>query len=143
MSLNIKDFTQKLLERALEKGFSDAEIYMSGNSSLGISTLDGEINKFESSSSRGLSFRGTYNGKMGYSYSELLDEKAIDIIITEAAQNSEILEEEEQDKLFTGSKNESYPEIKCFNEELKNVSVDEQINAVLSMEKSAKQANEK
>jgi len=142
MSLDIKDFTKKLLDRALEKGFSDAEIYMSGNSSLGISTLDGEINKFESSSSRGLSFRGTYNGKMGYSYSELLDEEAIDIIITEAMQNSEILDGEEQDKLFTGSKNENYPEIKCFNEELKDVSTEEKINAALSMEKSAKQESD-
>jgi len=138
MSLDIKIFTQKLLNRALEKGFSDAEIYMSGSSSLGISTLNEEISKFESSSSRGLSFRGTYKNKIGYSYSELIDDEAIDIIITEAMQNSEILEEEEQDKLFTGSKNENYPEIKGFNEELKNISVEEKINAALSMEKSAK-----
>ncbi|MCL1859232.1 MAG: TldD/PmbA family protein [Oscillospiraceae bacterium] len=137
---NIKDFTKKLLERAIKKGFSDAEIYISGNSSLGISTLDGEINKFESSSSRGLCFRGTYNNKMGYSYSELISDEAIDIIITEAMQNSEILEEEEQDKLFTGS--ESYPEIKGFNGSLKNISVDEKINAALSMEKSAKKFND-
>ena len=142
MSLNINDFTKKLLDRALEKGFSDAEIYISGSSSLGISTLDEEINKFESSSSRGLSFRGTYKNKMGYSYSELLDENAIDIIITEAMQNSEILEEEEQDKLFTGSKNENYPEINCFSENLKNISVDEKINAALSMEKSAKNSSD-
>ena len=34
MSVNIKDFAKRLLERAIEKGFSDAEIYMSGSSSL-------------------------------------------------------------------------------------------------------------
>ena len=105
MGLDIKDFVKKLLERAIEKGFADAEIYMSGSSSLCISTLEGEIQKFESSSSGGISFRGTYNGKMGYSYSELTDEEAIDIIITEAIQNSEILEEEEQDKLFAAFTN--------------------------------------
>jgi len=140
MSLDIKDFIGKLLDKATEKGFTDAEIYMSGNSSLGISTLDGEISKFESSSGRGVSFRGTYKNKMGYSYSELTDEAAIDIIITEAIQNSEILEEEEQDKLFAGSEN--YPEINGFNEKLKNITVDEKINSTLLMEKSAKQFND-
>ena len=141
MSLNIKDFISELLYRAGQKGFTDAEIYISGSSSLGISTLDQEINKFESSSSRGLCFRGTYKNKMGYSYSELIDDGAIDIIITEAIQNSEILEEEEQDKLFTGSKDENYSEIIGFNEDLKNISVDDKINAALSMEKSAKQTS--
>ena len=140
MSVNIKDFAQKLLDRALEKGFSDAEIYMSGSSSLGISTLDGEIDKFESSSSRGVCFRGTYNSKMGYSYSELIDDEAIDIIITEAMQNSEILEEEEQDKLYKGG--DTYPEISGFSEELKNISVEDKINAALSMEKSAKNTSD-
>ncbi|MCL2096856.1 MAG: TldD/PmbA family protein [Oscillospiraceae bacterium] len=135
----MKDFTKKLLERAINKGFSDAEVYISGGSSLGISTLDGEIDKFESSSSGGVSFRGTYNNKMGYSYSELINGEAIDIIITEAMQNSEILEEEEQDKLYKGGVN--YPEIDGFNEELKNIPAEEKINAALSMEKSAKQVS--
>ena len=140
INANINDFAQELLKRALEKGFSDAEIYISGSSSLGISTLDGEIDKFESSSSRGLSFRGTYNNKMGYSYSELIDSGAIDIIITEAMQNSEILEEEEQDKLFKGGC--VYPEIKSFDGNLRDILVEDRINAALLMEKSAKQASE-
>jgi len=140
MSVDIKDFTKKLLDKALEKGFSDAEIYMSGNSSLGISTLEGEIDKFESSTSRGISFRGTYKNKMGYSYSELISDEAIDIIIAEAMQNADISEEEEQDKLFKGS--ESYPEIGGLNQGLKNIPVEERINAALLMEKSAKQSSD-
>ena len=138
--MDIKEFIQILLDKALEKGFSDAEIYMSGSSSLGISTQNGEIDKFENSSARGISFRGTYNGKMGYSYSELTDGDLItDVIIEEAMQNSEILEEEEQDKLYTGGA--CYPEIKGFNEGLKSISVEDKIAAALSMEKAAKQAS--
>jgi len=139
--MDIKEFIKKLLDKALEKGFSDAEVYMSGRSSMGISTQNGEIDKFENSSDRGVSFRGTYNGKMGYSYSELIDGDAItELIIEEAIQNSEILEEEEQDRLYTGGA--FYPEIKGFSEGLQNISVEEKIAAALCMEKAAKQASE-
>jgi len=134
----IKDFANKLLERALEKGFTDAEVHLSDGNSFSVQILEGEIDKYQNSSSRGISFRGTYNGKMGYSYSEWIDDEAIDIIITEALQNSEVLEEPEQAKLFTGFADEKYEEVCSFHDDLKNISIDERINAALLMEKTAK-----
>lgn len=134
----IKDFAKKLLDRALEKGFTDAEVYLSDGNSFSVQILNGEIHKYQNTSSRGISFRGTYNHKMGYAYSEWIDESAIDIIITEAMQNSEILEEPEQDKLFTGFADEKYAEAHSFKEDLRQVSIEDKINAALLMEKTAK-----
>ncbi|MCL2773414.1 MAG: TldD/PmbA family protein [Oscillospiraceae bacterium] len=141
MIMDFKEFAKKLLDKALEKGFSNAEIYMSDSMSLSISTLDGEIEKFQNSASRGISFRGTYKNKIGYSYSELLDSEVIDVIVTEAMQNSEILEEAEQDKLFADYKDEKYTEIAGFNRELQSIPTEERIKSALLMEKSAKDAD--
>lgn len=134
----IKDFAKKLLDRAVEKGFADAEVHLSDGNSFSVQILEGEIDKYQNSSSRGISFRGTYKEKMGYAYSEWIDDGAIDIIITEAMQNAEILEEEEQDKLFTGFAGEKYPEVCSFSQDLEKISIDEKINAALLMEKTAK-----
>ena len=136
----IKDFAKKLLDTAVNKGFADAEVFLSDGNSFSIQILDGEIDKYQNSSSRGVSFRGTYNNKMGYAYSEWIDDGAIDIIINEAMQNSEILEEPEQDKLFTGFADEKYPEVCSFSQDLQAIAVEEKINAALLMEKSAKSA---
>ena len=140
----IKDFAEKLLGRALEKGFADAEIYAAGGNSLSISILNGEIDKYQNSSSRGISFRGTYNGKMGYAYSERIDadggaaDEIIGVIISEAMQNSEILEEKEQDKLFAGFAGENYAKVSTFYEELRGVPTEDRIKAALALEKTAK-----
>jgi PmbA protein len=134
----IKDFAKKLLDRALEKGFADAEVHLSDGNSFSVSILEGEIDKYQNSASRGISFRGTYNGKMGYSYSEWIDDEAIDIIVTEAMQNSEILEEPEQTKLFTGFADEKYAEVCSFSEDLQNISIEDRISAAFLMEKTAK-----
>ena len=134
----IKDFAKKLLERAIEKGFTDGEVHLSDGNSFSVQILEGEIDKYQNSSSRGISFRGTYNGKMGYSYSEWIDDDAIDIIITEALQNSEILEEPEQAKLFTGFADEKYEKVCSFHEDLEKIAIEEKINAALLMEKTAK-----
>jgi PmbA protein len=134
----IKDFAKKLLDKALQKGFADAEVYLSDGNSFSVQILNGEIDKYQNSSSRGISFRGTYNGKMGYAYSEWIDDGALDIIITEAMQNSEILEEPEQDKLFTGFAGEKYARVNSFKDDLKNISIEDRINSALLMEKTAK-----
>ena len=140
--MNIKDFAKKLLDRAIEKGFSDAEVYLAGGTSFSVQTLNGEIEKYQNSANRGISFRGTYKEKMGYSYSEWIDDGAIDIIITEAMQNSEILEEEEQDKLFADYKNEKYSEVCAFSEDLQKISIEEKIKAAFTMENAAKASDE-
>ena len=140
--MNIKDFAKRLLDKAIEKGFSDAEVYLSNGTSFSVQTLNGEIEKYQNSASRGVSFRGSYKDKMGYSYSEWIDDGAIDIIITEAMQNSEILEEEEQDKLFRDYENEKYSEVCAFSQDLQNISIEDKINAAFAMENSAKSVNE-
>lgn len=132
--MDIKIFKEKLFDLAKKEGFSEYEIYYSSGKGLKVSVFKGELEKFENAKSGGVSFRGVYNGKMGYSYSEKLDETVIPDLIKYAKENSEIINEEEKEEIYSGDK--EYKEVKTYYEDLEKVEVDELINKCLEMEKA-------
>lgn len=139
--MDIKNFKDLLFNKALNSGFSDSEIYYYSGKSLKISVLDGQIEKFDNTTSGGLSFRGFYNGKMGYSYTERIDETVIDILIQNAKENAEIINEEEKEEIYSGDEN--YTPVKTFYEKLEDVDVDILIKKALEIEKYVLNYDEK
>ncbi len=135
MGFHINDFKLKLFDEAKKQGFTDCELYFSAGKSFEVTIFEGEIAQYSNSSERGVSFRGTYNNKMGYAFSEKIDESVIAILITEAKQNAEIIEENEVDELYAGDGN--YQKVNTFNNDLANVSVEEKIEFAKKMEQSA------
>lgn len=138
--MNYNEFSDLLLAGAKNSGFEDAEIFMSASESFSVSTLKGEIFKYQNSANRGISFRGTYKGRIGYSYSEWIDENAVDFLLKEAMQNSEIIESPEQDLLYGGGG--EYKEVNIYSQELSEVSIGDKIQAALDMENAALKADE-
>lgn len=132
--MDIKNFKEKLFKKALENGFSECEIYYYSGKSIKVSILKGDIEKFDNATSGGLSFRGFYNGKIGYSYTEQISENIIDNLIQYAKENSEIINEEEKEEIYIGDK--EYKPVKTFYDELENIDVDILIEKALSMEKA-------
>ncbi len=132
--MDIKDFKDKLFEKALKNGFSDCEIYYYSGKSIEVNILKGEIEKFNNSTSGGLSFRGFYNGKIGYSYTEQISENIIDKLIEYAKENAEIINDEEKEEIYIGDKN--YTPVKTFYDNLENVDVDTLIEKALDIEKA-------
>ncbi|MCL2213155.1 MAG: TldD/PmbA family protein [Oscillospiraceae bacterium] len=130
------NFGSQLLERALQRGFADAEVAIDSGESQSIQILKGEIDKYQNSQSRRVSFRGTYQGKMGQAGSEWIDEAAIDIILDEAMGNAAVIEEEEQHTLFRDFVGENYLEVDGFRPALAEVSTETRIAAALQMEKT-------
>lgn len=135
---NIKEFKDKLFVKAKEVGFTDCEIYFIGGSSFEVNIFKGEIAQYKNSSPRGLAFRGTYNNKMGYSYTELLDESVIDNLVKSAKENALIIEHTSE-KLYLGS--EVYPEASKVSEFLNKTTVEEKINMAKLMESIALKEN--
>ena len=133
--MDIKVFKDKLFKKALENGFSDCEVYYYSGKSLKVSVLKGEIEKFDNATSGGLSFRGFYNGKIGYSYTEQICEDVIDSLIQYAKENSLIINDEEKEEIYIGDKN--YTPIKTFYENLEDVDVDILIEKALQIEKAS------
>jgi len=126
-------FKDKLSTQAKEMGFADYEMFYSAGSSFSARVLDGELAEHKDTSTEGVGFRGTFDGKMGYSYTENLDPALIPSLLKNAIGNATIIEDDEIEKLYPGD--ETYPEVNSYNPNLSNVGSEEKINLALDMEK--------
>ena len=129
-------FKEKLFEEANKAGFEEYEIYYADGESLSINIYEGEVEKYKLNTAFGLSFRGKINGKMGYSYSEILDEEAIKTLIENAKSAALTIENDDVKFIYEGDK--EYKEIDCFKKELEGINPDKYIELALQMEKECK-----
>ena len=136
---NLNDFKNKLFEAANQAGFDEYEIYLQNGATVTVNVFDQEVSQFTNASSSGLSFRGKFGGKIGYSSSEKIDESIIQFLVSSAKSNAEILETVEDEELYAGDA--AYPEVKGYSEELSGITSEDKIKAALVLEKSAKDAD--
>ena len=134
-------FKKELFEEAKKNGFEDCEIYYSNTESLSINIYEGEVEKYKLNNSFGLSFRGMLNGKMGYSYTEILDEAAIKTLINNAKGGALSIENDDMQFIYAGDEN--YVPIDCYHKELDNIKPDELINLAIEMESQCKKQCDK
>lgn len=135
------EFKNLLFKKAKEAGFDECEIYYSDGESISISVYEGEVEKYNLAKSFGLSFRGKVNGKMGYSYTEILDEAAIGMLVNSAKNSANLIENEDLQFIYEGDK--KYSEVKTYSEELENIDPGKMIDLALDLEKEAKNYSEK
>jgi len=108
--MDYKSLINKIFEYGKKSGFLDMEVYISNNKKLSIKVFDNEIDRYSIAEEHGLSFRGLFNGKMGYSYTEKIDESSIEILLIEAKGNAVIIDSLDEEKIFEWSK--EYKEVK-------------------------------
>jgi PmbA protein len=133
--MDVREFQTKLFAKGQELGYTDMEIYFQADRSTSVRVFNGEIDAYNIAEKGGLAFRGLIDGKMGYSYTEKLDEDSIELLLSEARENAALIEAEEQDELFGGS--ESYQQVETYSETLAATSPDRLIEAALNLEKYA------
>lgn len=134
--MNFLEFKNLLFEKAKIAGFNECEIYFSDGESISISVYEGEVEKYNLAKSFGLSFRGKINNKMGYSYTEILDESAVDMLINSAKNSATLIENDDETFIYVGEK--TYSEVKTYSEELENIDPGKMIDLALDLEKEAK-----
>lgn len=134
MELNL--FVKELFSKAQEEGFSEYEVYYVDRESLSISVYKEEVEKYNLNNSAGLSFRGKFGDRIGYSYAEILDEDAIEMLVKKAKENVLAIENNDIQFIYEGDK--EYKEISTYHEELEDIPADKLINIAISMEKEAK-----
>ena len=134
MELNL--FVKELFSEAQEEGFSEYEVYYVDRESLSISVYKEEVEKYNLNNSAGLSFRGKFGDRIGYSYTEILDEDAIEMLVKKAKENVLAIENNDIQFIYEGDK--EYKEISTYHEELEDIPADKLINIAISMEKEAK-----
>lgn len=131
--MNITEFQKELLSKATDAGFKEAEVYYEHTETFQCMIFKGEIDSYETSEDGGLSLRGLYNGKMGYAYTEKLDEDSISFLIDKAKANADVLDEDDGTDIFEGNK--EYTVHEFYNQELANVQIPEKIELIKSIEK--------
>jgi PmbA protein len=139
--MEFKEFKDLLFDKAGKEGFQECEIYFTNRENLSISVYNEEVEKYNLNKTFGLSFRGKVNEKMGYSYTEILDEEAIDMLITNAKEGAKSIESEDSQFIYDGDK--EYSEVKTYSKDLDNIEAEKLIKIALGMEKEAKKASDK
>ncbi|WIV11482.1 TldD/PmbA family protein [Proteiniborus sp. MB09-C3] len=136
-----RELIEKIFNKGKELGLGDMEVYIQGNKQFDTRIFEGEIDKYSISDEVGLSFRGVYNGKMGYSYTEKVDESSIDMLIKEAMGNAVTVDSDDEEEIFAGSK--EYKEVNTYNSELENVTSEQKIEFAKALEKAAYEADKR
>lgn len=133
MDNKIRELIDELLKQAEKEGFIESEVYYEADSSMTVSAREGKIIQFESSDTSGLSFRGLYNGQMGYADTEDIQPDIIPFLLSQAKDNCKVLEVKEEITVFEGEK--KYPDFDGFIDDLAKIDFDTLADAALSMEK--------
>ncbi len=133
--MGIREIVETLFERGREKGISEMEAFIQKRKKLNIRVFKGELDDYSISDEEGLSFRGIYRGKMGYSYTEKLDESSIDMLIEKVVDNASIIDSDDEEFIFEGSN--KYKKVNSFNDQLDRVSNEEKVKFTKLMEEEA------
>lgn len=125
-------FAEKILSVSSAFGFSEAEVLFSESEDTELMVLKKEISHYESSILSGLSFRGIYNGNMGYAHTEIYDDEAIDFLLVQARDNALVNESNEKESIYEGEK--SYREVRCYSDELDSLTFSDLAPVALALE---------
>ncbi|WP_019230527.1 TldD/PmbA family protein [Sedimentibacter sp. B4] len=117
------------------KGINDMEVFYSAGSSLSLKVFQKELDGYSLSESEGLGLRGMYNGKMGYSYTEKVDETSIDLLVKNVKENATVIDSDDEEYIFEGSK--EYKKVDTFNPKLEEVKEAAKIKFVKQLEEEA------
>ncbi len=101
--MEYNEFKNILFQKAKENNLDECEIYYVDKESLNISVYEEEVDRYSLEKSKGISFRAIYKDKMGYSYTEILDDKAIDMLIKNVIQSATYIENEDEEFIYEGS----------------------------------------
>lgn len=134
--MNLDDFVKILFEEAKKIGFEEYEIYYMDKESLSINIYKEEVEKFNLTSSYGLSFRGKINGKIGYSYTEILDNDAITMLLNKAKESALSIENDDIQFIYEGDK--EYKDLKTYHISLENLPTDKLIELAIEIERETK-----
>lgn len=137
--MEYKDLLNKLLNQGRER-IEELEAFLVKKKEIDISVYEGEVSKYSIAESGGLSLRGLSNNKMGYSYTEKLDESSFNELINDVIENAKYIDEDPED-IFSGSDN--YEEQDNFSKELKDVMIEDKIKFLLDLEKEALNLDER
>ena len=128
------EYIKKLLAAAGEAGITAAEVYLASSDRFRAMCQQGVINNYTVNSTRGLSLRGIYNGRMGYAGTEAFDDESIAQLVSGVIQSTTISEDDSVQEIYPGDK--EYPDVDNYAPELDSVTPEEKLEYIREAEKT-------
>ncbi len=139
--MTLSNWKKRIFSLGKDAGFTDMELFWQSGHSFEAMVFEGDISKYSVSDEEGLAFRGIYNGKMGYAYTEILDDPSIVRLVDDAKSNAEIIETEEEVFIYEGGNPPT--DLNLFNSELDEVKSEDKLEFLLEAERIAKALDER
>ena len=109
------------------------EIYLVKNDNFSCKVFEQNVDSYSVSKTQGLSFRGVYEGKMGYTYTEKCDDSSIPFLVSSVIDNALLIEKDENETLYPGD--EHYTSLNLYNDSFNEISALEKINFLKDVER--------
>ena len=132
---------KQIIARGLELGLEAVEIYATTSESNTLKLDEGKLESYNIQNIFGVSIRGLLNGKMGYVYTETLDEEAIEQVLKQLVENVKLINATEEEFIFAGGA--TYQDVPAIKADYKNHSTSEKIALLKELETSTKAVSDK
>ena len=127
--------TTSLFTAGKQAGLTDMEVYFTRSDNFSCKVFEGNVDSYAVSQTQGLSIRGLFEGKMGYTYTEQVadfnPERLIQTVIDQA------LYLETQHKEYLYDQTPEYPSLSLYDESFETVSPEQKIDFLKKVEKAA------
>lgn len=132
---------QEIINRALELGISEVELYASTSESNNYNVEGGKLDTLNKKTLFSLSIRGIYNDKMCYVSTESLEKEDIELVLHSLIENAKCLTTPEKEFIFAGGA--KYKEVKELTSNYKEVPTSKKIEMLKKLEKDLKATDKK
>lgn len=124
-----------------EKGIEEAELTINNSYSVSISLFHSEIDEYTINSDNVISARGIINGQCASTTTDTINNKTLENLVDDLLSNASLLESEDKVEIFKGS--DKYHRINTYNPSLDNVSLDEKIKNLYTLETLIKEGDKR
>ena len=129
----IQELKDMIFQKGREEGFGDMELHFESNKKFSCMVFDGEVDDYSIAVEGGIGFRGIYNDKMGYSYTEKVDETSVNTLVYGAKTNAQMIDSSDLEEIFEGST--IYERIDFYSDDLGRVAPEDKTELLLKLEK--------
>lgn len=133
--MDIHEFKGKVFAAGVAAGLQEMEIYFSQSKNFSTRIFQKEVDGYSVSMEQGVGFRARFDGKVGYSYVETLDQESIQLLVEGAKANAQIIDSEDEIEFYEGSA--AYPNVEAYNAKLETVPAEEKIEFAKALESEA------
>lgn len=130
-------FIDLVFKKAKQKNIEEFEIYFLSGTNTSLKVYNEKIDSFSDNQNQGISFRGKFKEKMGYSYTESFTEEDADFLIKEAEENASVIESDYEQIIYDGKGN--YVSVETYDSSLENLEISKIEEFLINMEKEALQ----